>query len=85
MLPGAIRERADKIAEDFTASCLMGSGQFCTNPGLVILIAGQETDRWVSGVGERFGAAPVGTLLSKQVAKNLVESFEKLVAAGANV
>src|SRR6185503_3971876 len=39
ILPGALAERGAKMAEEFTASCLMGSGQFCTSPSLVVLIA----------------------------------------------
>ena len=35
---GALKERGEKLAEEFTGSCLMGTGQFCTNPGLVILL-----------------------------------------------
>jgi len=83
MLPGALRERGDKITEEFTTSCLMGSGQFCTNPGLIVLLAGEETDRWIDSTGQRFRNAPVGTLLSKSVAKNLEDSFRTLVSAGA--
>src|SRR5690606_20120674 len=37
ILPGALEERLDAIAEEFTTSCLMGTGQFCTNPGTVVL------------------------------------------------
>ncbi|MCA9228297.1 MAG: aldehyde dehydrogenase family protein, partial [Planctomycetales bacterium] len=30
VLPGALNERGDAIADEFTGSCLMGTGQFCT-------------------------------------------------------
>ena len=40
ILPGAIQQRRDKIAEEFCGSCLLGTGQFCTNPGLVVLLQG---------------------------------------------
>lgn len=35
LLPGALKERADKIAEGYVGALTMGVGQFCTNPGLV--------------------------------------------------
>lgn len=35
ILPGAMRERREEIAKGLTASVTLGSGQFCTNPGLV--------------------------------------------------
>ena len=47
ILPGALDERLDDIAGEFATSCLMGTGQFCTNPGLVILLAGEPTEQFV--------------------------------------
>ncbi len=85
MLPATIEARGAAIAEEFTGSCLMGSGQFCTNPGLVILLAGAATDAFVAALVERFKAAPVGTLLSRGVAESLASSVSALQAAGAKV
>ncbi len=85
VLPGALTERAEKIAEEFSSSCLMGTGQFCTNPGLVLLLAGSDTDKFVADITGRFGAAPVGTLLSASVARNLAQSVTELRDAGAEV
>jgi len=83
ILPGAIRERGTDIAEAFTASCLMGTGQFCTNPGLVVLLAGEATERWIEDVTDRFAHAPVGTLLSASVQASLVSAIDALEKAGA--
>jgi NADP-dependent aldehyde dehydrogenase len=85
VLPGALAERAEKIADEFTASCLMGSGQFCTNPGVVILLAGTAAEGFILAVGNRFTAAPAGTLLSKGVAASLAKSVDELTTAGARV
>src|SRR5437868_4149673 len=35
ILPGALKERGDALAEGLIQSVTMGVGQFCTNPGLV--------------------------------------------------
>jgi NADP-dependent aldehyde dehydrogenase len=85
ILPGALRERGEKIAEEFTGSCLSAVGQFCTNPGLVLLLAGPETEKFIASVAARFHSAPVGTLLSGRVAKSLGESVAALRQAGAAV
>ena len=85
ILPGALAERGDAIADDFSTSCLMAAGQFCTNPGLVFLLAGDATDAFVSGVATRFGDAPIGTLLSGAVEKGLGEGVKALQAAGAEL
>ncbi|MEX0820332.1 MAG: aldehyde dehydrogenase (NADP(+)), partial [Pirellulaceae bacterium] len=64
-------------------SCLMGTGQFCTNPGLVVLVQGERTDAFSRTVAEKFSSAPVGTLLSRGVEKSLGESLSALQDAGA--
>jgi NADP-dependent aldehyde dehydrogenase len=83
ILPGALEERGAAIAEEFKSSGLMGAGQFCTNPGLVILLKGAATNRFLALLIEKYHAAPVGTLLSASVEKALAQSVEILQAAGA--
>jgi alpha-ketoglutaric semialdehyde dehydrogenase len=83
LLPGAIRERGREIAEEFTASCLMGAGQFCTNPGVVTLLAGDATEQWIREVTDRFARAPVGTLLSGSVEKSLASAIDTIENAAA--
>lgn len=85
MLPGVLDERLEEVAAEFVGSCLLGAGQFCTNPGFVILQKGGKTDAFIKLVADRFRAAPVGTLLSKAVEKTLTESVATLVRAGAEV
>jgi len=84
ILPGALEERLDEIAGQFATSCLMGTGQFCTNPGLILLIAGDATERFLEAVVSKFKAAPAGTLLSGGVAKSLAQSVSSLIRAGAH-
>jgi alpha-ketoglutaric semialdehyde dehydrogenase len=84
-LPGAIATRGEQILGEFATSCLMGAGQFCTNPGLVILFAGPATDAFLASAAEKFRTAPVGTLLSAGVGRSLETSVKKLVGGGAQV
>jgi len=85
ILPGALAERGAKIVEEFTTSCLMASGQFCTSPGLTILFSGQDTEQFISGVKAKLESTPPNTLLSSGVAKNLNASVQALIQAGAEV
>lgn len=85
VLPGALEERSEEIAQEFTTSCLMGTGQFCTNPGLVALLAGEASEALLKSVSEAFTAAPVGTLLGASVERSLQAGIESLVQAGAEV
>jgi 2,5-dioxopentanoate dehydrogenase len=86
ILPGALAERGQQLADEFTTSCLMGTGQFCTNPGLVLLIAGESTEQFISGISAKFSQqATPGVLLSSSVARSLATSVAELAAAGAKI
>jgi alpha-ketoglutaric semialdehyde dehydrogenase len=84
-LPGAMAERTSALADQFATSCLMAVGQFCTNPGLIITMAGPHTEDFIQQVTEKFKAAPVGTLLSGGVQKNLHHGIQTLVSSGAKL
>jgi NADP-dependent aldehyde dehydrogenase len=54
LLEGAIRERADAIAAALVNSCTQGLGQFCTQPGLHILVRSPAAEAFVDKVGGPF-------------------------------
>ena len=85
ILPGAIRERAEEIADEFLGSCLLGTGQFCTNPGVVLLLKDEASDAFTEIVKEKFRNAAVGTLLSEGVENNLAHNVEGLLKKGAEL
>ncbi|MCA9062260.1 MAG: aldehyde dehydrogenase (NADP(+)), partial [Planctomycetaceae bacterium] len=85
VLAGALSERSDSIVEEFTGSCLMGTGQFCTNPGVVVLPAGDAGEAFVKAVAERFGSAAVGTMLAEGVRKSFAQGIQTLINAGAQL
>lgn len=85
ILPGALVERSAKIIDEFVTSALLGCGQFCTNPGITILLAGDQTEQFLATVKTRFEAAPVVPLLSSAVAKSLNAGVQTLREAGAQV
>ena len=85
MLPGALAERGEALVDEFVASSLMGTGQFCTNPSLVLLVAGEATEPFIAGVRARFDAASPAPLLSSGVLRSLGESVSTLQAAGATL
>lgn len=85
VLPGCLEERGDAMVDEFATSCLMGTGQFCTNPGLVLLLEGPKTEAFISAVAKKFEAAPVGALLSSNVADSLAGGVATLVKAGAKL
>jgi len=45
----------------------MGAGQFCTNPGLLIGVAGPDLDRFASAAGAALEGAAAGQMLTARV------------------
>jgi NADP-dependent aldehyde dehydrogenase len=85
MLPGALAERGSQIAGEFASSSLLGGGQFCTSPGIVVLFAGDRSERFIEEVKKAFDAAPTPALLSAGVASGLAASVKALRGAGATL
>jgi NADP-dependent aldehyde dehydrogenase len=85
VLPGSLGERAEAIADELAGSVLLGTGQFCTCPGFVVALAGDETEAFVAMLRERMEKAGVGALLGVGVVEGLGKSVETLVGAGAEL
>ncbi len=69
--PGALRARAEALAEGLAHSATLGAGQFCTNPGLVFLIASPEAEAFVELYVRTMEAAAPGVLLNEAILTNL--------------
>ncbi|GAA4488594.1 aldehyde dehydrogenase (NADP(+)) [Gluconacetobacter asukensis] len=63
LLPAALSQRADALGAAFVASLSMGTGQFCTSPGLILAIEGDELARFKGAAVEALaGVAPQSML-----------------------
>lgn len=85
VLAGALRERGDAIAREFFASCTMGAGQFCTNPGLVILPESPDGRRFLEVAVRAFAQGQPGVLLNRGVRDNLGSAVATLRKHGARL
>ena len=83
--PGALDQRGQEIVDEFITSVLMGTGQFCTNPGLVLLVQNDSSTKFIEDVAEKFQSTAPGTLLSPAVATGLSSSVQTLTQLGAKV
>lgn len=85
MLPGALAERGADLAGEFAGSCMLATGQFCTNPGLVIVPAGEEGEAFLQTAVSIFQKSPQGTLLSAFGADHIAAGIATLQTAGAEL
>lgn len=84
VLPGALEERLAEVADELFSSCSLGTGQFCTKPGLVVLLASERSEVFLSAVAERF-ESPAGVLLGKSGVWTIAEAVEQLTEHGAEL
>ena len=68
LLPHALAAGAEAIAGGFVGSLTMGSGQFCTNPGVVFAVKGRDTDTFLSAVSAALPATPPAPMLTAGIA-----------------
>ena len=67
-LPGALSERAGTLGRDWAASLCMGAGQFCTNPGIAVVIDGADADAFVASAAEALREVAEQTMLTDGIA-----------------
>ena len=61
VLPDALATRGEEIAKALAASVTLGSGQFCTNPGLTFVAAPAEA--FLARLGALLAESPPGTMV----------------------
>ncbi|TGG93474.1 aldehyde dehydrogenase (NADP(+)) [Natronospirillum operosum] len=80
LLPEALQQRADTIAEGFVGSLSLGTGQFCVNPGLVAAVADAGLEAFSAAAARGVEALPAGVMLNEGVAKAYQAGVDRLAA-----
>lgn len=70
ILPGALKARAEKVAEMYAASITQGVGQFCTNPGLLLSVQSAELDAFKNQLAGKIREIAPATMLHPGIAEN---------------
>lgn len=92
LLPGALEAQAEALGAAFVESLTLGAGQFCTNPGLVLAVDGEDLDRFteaaVSALQQKEGATMLTPFIHSAYVEHLhaLEGLPgvKLLAVGKN-
>lgn len=78
----AIAERGEVLAKGSVDSALLGSGQFCTKPGLFI-VASSHAETFVAEVEKYLATLSVGPLLNKGIEDRYTSAISHLSQNGA--
>jgi 2,5-dioxopentanoate dehydrogenase len=77
LLPHALANRSEAIATGWAGSLTMGAGQFCTNPGIVVMLDGPEADAFTQAARAALSKTAPQTMLTDGIA----EAYRKGSAA----
>lgn len=66
----------EKIAKDLAASVSLGVGQFCTNPGLIIMMDNQASQSFLEKFAQQLSAIPPATMLNKNIYNAYLEGVQ---------
>ncbi len=80
ILPKALENRRSSIASGLANSITMGTGQFCTKPGLVFTIKSENSKKFNNDLKHAIEQVQLGTMLNSDIKLNLsckLEEFGK--------
>jgi len=78
LLPDALASRAELMGREFIASLVMGAGQFCTNPGLILAVDGPPLDRFLAASAEALSSCVASTMLTPGIHTAYEKGVERL-------
>lgn len=78
LMPGALAERAELLGQQFIDSLTLGVGQFCTNPGLLLMQAGPDVARFEQAAATALQTKPAGTMLTNSICQSYQKGAKRL-------
>ncbi|TPE63328.1 aldehyde dehydrogenase (NADP(+)) [Sandaracinobacter neustonicus] len=85
LLPHALKTRGAALAQGFVGSLTMGAGQFCTNPGLLLAVAGPDLDAFLAEAGAQVSCAAPQVMLTSGIHAAYNSGKAALAAAATEV
>ena len=81
LLPKAVAGRAAEIGDGWAGSLTMGAGQFCTNPGISVLIEGGEATTFIKATTDALTLIGAQTMLTDGIAGAYREGRDRVRAS----
>lgn len=83
VLPEAAKVRGNAIAKGWAASLTVGAGQFCTNPGIVVVPEGPAADDFEHDASAALAEVAAQTMLTGGIAEAFRKGAERISASNA--
>ncbi|NLR59003.1 aldehyde dehydrogenase (NADP(+)) [Chitinophaga polysaccharea] len=78
LLPAKLEAAASDVAVLYARSITLGTGQFCTNPGLLIALAGAATAQFTATLQQELSTTAAGTMLNPGICHHYYETRDQL-------
>jgi NADP-dependent aldehyde dehydrogenase len=78
LLPEALHARGGEIAAGWAGSLTMGAGQFCTNPGISVVIDGSDADAYIDSATKALEPVGAQTMLTDGIAEAYREGRDRI-------
>lgn len=78
VFPHALAARGKEIAEGWASSLTLGVGQFCTNPGIMVLPAGEDADNFIEAAKNALSTIDKQPMLTEGIAIAYTRAVEAL-------
>lgn len=68
VMPEAVKNRAEALGKGWAGSLTMGAGQFCTNPGIAVMLDNADSKAMIAAASAALSETPAQTMLTDGIA-----------------
>jgi NADP-dependent aldehyde dehydrogenase len=79
--PAVLNQKPEELAKAAIDSALLGSGQFCTKPGIIVVSDDSAGDKFIANVQTYLADQKVGPLLNKGIVTRFVDAITSISKA----
>ncbi|WP_353778059.1 aldehyde dehydrogenase family protein [Winogradskyella sp. 3972H.M.0a.05] len=80
ILPEALKTRGEALAKTYAGSITLGTGQFCTNPGLILGIKGEALQHFIQHLGKEIIQLEPSVMLHPNIIGAYEQNKQKAVS-----
>lgn len=68
VMPEAVKNRAEELGKGWAGSLTMGAGQFCTNPGIAVMLDNEDSKAMIAAASAALSEVAAQTMLTDGIA-----------------
>ena len=81
LLPSAVAARGEELGKGWAGSLSMGAGQFCTNPGIAVVVENDAAENFIASAKSALGEVGPQTMLTDGIAKAYRQGRDRIAGS----